>query len=438
MDLPRKRTVAAVALTVALITAAAPIAPITPASAATGPENCEPNPRATAADADLSAGVSYLTGNRVQLTYHPDADDRNLSVDLRGHTEVLSTTGFTNQSGTYVWDGETEDPRITYHGISVSSDDWGAGTFLTPEHGNATVHLNPDQGAVSRELMFLGGAYHTYNYSNGCEDIRMIVPCGVVVDPTAPDVMDSVRYASENLDVGNRWDTATVFAVEDVRSFGVLGVYFGEGDMAVRASSDVESAGNTWVHEYVHSRQAATGNYTRNMSWFTEASAEYYAARMALESGEIDSEDYNSHLTDAADSDSILSQPNTWAPMADYEKGSLVLGRLDQKIRAESGGDHSLETVLREVNNRAASDGNVTYSEFRAIVAEQGGPESADLADKYVTTDAYPGDYHLEHQDPGPLESALAWKDDWLDEVGERIDSILDPGEGCSRTGLFF
>lgn len=422
-----RRGVLAGILAFALILTSVP-APMGTASAASDdPSECIQNPRTTAEQADIIATAEYEYGNDVKLTYSTEGVSSEFTVHPKAVKEVDSAVGFENTSTGWTWDGETPDPHITYESQSVSSDDWGAGVFRKPVHTGADVRVEAASGTVSRELMLLGSEYTVRTVQNGCEEIRLIIPCGLHISEGRADVMDSLDDASEEMDVGNRHSTVTVFATENVRGFGLLGVYFGDGDTAVRADTEVD-AGNTWVHEYVHSRQNHDANTARNMSWFTEASATYYAGELTKQQGEIRQKDLTDELNSGVNDGTTLANPNTWNTRTPYDRGSLFLGALDERIREDTNGSATLQDVFREVNSRE----NVTYTEFREIVADTSSEDTAAWMDEYVQTDATP-EYSPPEQDRSAFAFYFQQANGKVEAIMETVQQWTNPSGHCSR-----
>lgn len=414
-----------------------------PASAA-APTDCRDNgyddPRITGTATLDSDGLT----EQVTLTYDLSNGPQDFEVVLQGFSSIESLEGFNKSGvdGTLEWDGETTTASITYTAISASDSDYDNGIFVTPTYKGVAddeVRLRADgPGIVSRDMMHLGTAYTVETVEYGCETIRLVVPCGVSVEATRDEVLESLRSASEDLRIGNRWGTVTVFAAEDVRYFGVIGAYFGEGDMVVEADMPVDDAGNTWVHEYVHSRQAFGS--AASSQWLVEASAEYYAARLTYKQDRIDAEEYADTVGYVGVEPSELSNKSDWSSsMVPYDQGSYVLAGLDTRIRA--AGDESLQTVLREVNDRARGDGTVNNTEVRRIVRTESNQTTAEWYGTYSTTGQLPdvdplgGPNGLSRRETGLLASLQASLGGTFDGLGEWASNLFSPPEDCSRGG---
>jgi len=210
------------------------------------------------------------------------------------------------------------------------------------------------------------------------QQVRIVRPSGTDLDAGRETVAATLRSASANLEVGDRDDSLTVFAPSEPARRG--GESFPTRDEAwVRADSRVNSPNNVWVHEYVHTRQDF--RLSEDMQWFREASAEYYAARLTHEQGRISARAMHAHL-DGEPVGATLTRPSSWGDgRAPYTKGARVLALLDRNIRQSTDGERSLQDVFRRMNEH---DGQVTYAEFKTMVAAVGGHSMDGWLDRYV------------------------------------------------------
>lgn len=405
------------------------------------PENCRTGPL----DAPATATAALDTGDVVTLTYDFSDVEPNVTLTLRGANYVVEATNLERVRAAerirYRWTGNGSTASISYDATSASSDDFSNGIFLTPTHQGANVSITAEDGLASRRLMYLGGAYDLRETSHGCETVRLVTACGVVVDAGRGEVLESLGSAQQQLEVGNRWATTTVYPAENI-GFPAQGFSVGEGDVVVRDDSTLNGPENTYLHEYTHVRQrfADRGRIARNASWFVEASAEYTAARLSVEQGRATPAEYRTHLGYVAtDNDAVLSRNETWSPLTPYEKGSAVLAELDRRLRAANDSAR-METVFRAANRETKQDGVLTHADLKEIVARQGNQSVAAWFDEAVTTDR-PARPQLRS---GPLGMDRKATDggSWMPDLAELLAGvwrdlaglISPPGE-CGRVG---
>ncbi|RXK46640.1 hypothetical protein [Halorientalis pallida] len=221
-------------------------------------------------------------------------------------------------------------------------------------------------------------------------NVRLVRPAGTTLRPDEDALAAALGDAADRLDVGDRGDEVVLFALGSPARRG--GESFPVQDEAwINADSRLDDPNSVWLHEYVHTRQDF--RLAADMRWFREASAEYYAARLAYEQGRIDRAAMETHLTGTPKA-AALTAPGTWTdPHVPYTKGARVLALVDRKIRLSTDGDRSLEDVFRRLN---AHEGPVTYTDFADAVAAVAGHRMDGWLDRYVDGTApvagfYPG-----------------------------------------------
>ncbi|WP_424018833.1 hypothetical protein ACOZ4N_05000 [Halorientalis pallida] len=221
-------------------------------------------------------------------------------------------------------------------------------------------------------------------------EIRIVSPEGTQLGPDEDELLSALGDAAARLDVGDRGDDVVLFALGSPARRG--GESFPVHDEAwINTDSPLDDPNSVWLHEYVHTRQDFV--LATDMRWFREASAEYYAARLAYEQGRIDRAAMEAHF-DGAPTTAALTEPGTWDdPTVPYTKGARVLALVDRKIRLSTDGERSLEDVFRRLNEQ---DGPVTYADFEDAVAAVAGHRMDGWLDRYVDGTApvasfYPG-----------------------------------------------
>jgi hypothetical protein len=140
---------------------------------------------------------------------------------------------------------------------------------------------------------------------------------------------------------------------------------------------------NTWLHEYVHTRQSL--QLGPGMRWFREASATYYAGLLSVRQGLDGRDGYQAFLGTLRDYESgrvILSDRSDWhSDYTPYSKGTRTLAALDARIRNDTDGNRTLQDVFRRMNRE---DGTVTYDEFTGMVANISGSDHDEWLDDHV------------------------------------------------------
>lgn len=364
---------------------------------------------------------------QISLDIDPSPGTETLSAGFSDTERLVSTDGFSapdREMNGYEWDGESESCSMelvidtadeeseTFGGQDYAGtkswlfaptpsiwidysdgSDAGVGSFLGDridvigDHDQSNVMLNLESpGFVGETSIFLGSYEdHLFLPDGPHESFQLIVPSHAELADTRGVIFEALEFASTKLSVGAQYDTFLVFVATDpVRRGGLqMGSLSATREEAwVHESSRVDDPDSTWLHEYVHTRQSYS--LAADMEWFTEASAEYYAARLWWE--KIRSEtnttkkplkpwntaiDAVRHLRPGSEyvSDDLTDE-DTWTDgRTPYRKGGYVLLALDELIRDESG-SATLQTLFWRLN---MADETVDYEQFIEIVSELAG-----------------------------------------------------------------
>jgi hypothetical protein len=350
----------------------------------------------------------------VTATYDVPPSVHDLRVVI-GDLPVEESEGFERcESNRLCWDGSTTDPTVmvrrdlstrrgTYRGIVNDSlafvptprlytvwrtDDARRTAPLFAEREYASFEVVGERTVLANATLFHGP--HT-EYERTADDgttFRLIIPKGTRLGPPRDRLFDALSGASSILGVGGENREVIAVALADPSremgaGAGLAGATVGNAFWA-RAGSSLSSTRNVWLHEYVHTRQRFADR-DREMEWFVEASAEYYAARLAYELGLVGELEYEWELKSRRlrTTSSELADPATWErPNVPYRKGALVLASLDAEIRNRTDGARTLEAVFRRLNR---AEGTLTYPLFvEHVVAVSNDPAMEEWLDRYV------------------------------------------------------
>jgi hypothetical protein len=389
---PSRRPVAAVALFILLATGAALLA--APAAAQEVP---------------VEHTVSADEPGRVDVTTTVDApsDAAGLTVVLPRRTDVYETEGFTRvDERTYEWTRSTDRPTLSYTMTGNVTVDRGAGeryTFVVTD-GWALVrsprvavydrtgrlaadqrHAVAGEGVAGPNVTYLGPAeVRTRDVEGVDQRLRLVVPAAADLRADPETVLDSMAGAAGRLPFGDPDEEVFVVAAPTTVEWAATGLQRGDADMWVRDTQRVAGPRNAWVHEYVHTRQEYEP--TEATRWTIEGMADYYAALYSYEAGRIDHETFREKLEQGdreTHADVRLAEPDTWDDEADYEKGALVYGALDRRLRATA--DASVGGVVAEFGG-----GEVTQADLLDAIEAAGGADVRADARRYTETTATP------------------------------------------------
>jgi len=399
----------------------------------------------------------------------------SLKPELPSDVTVTGTTGFSRAGGTvYEWDGNTTTPRVTFtmavnETVDLSGPEGAKGRYLFVDAGEWALFQRPGvptswswrgaepvgitrdqtaagEGYVGEWMAYLGGVATRERTAHG-QRFQLVVPERASMAESPDAVLDSLANAADRMRVGDRDPVVNVFAAPTTTvGWGVRGLQYGDRDMWVRDAEPLSTAENTWLHEYVHTRQGY--ETAPSARWTTEAFATYYAALLAFEQGRVDFAAFREALrpgTVRPQSDAILTEPRSWVNAANYLKGSLVAGATDLRIRLATDGTRSLQSVFSTMNGHSGpvdarvvfeSVGTVAGSEVRrATVTYAGTERTPDLWSAGTHAEAFASTPALVEVGISTEPGALAVSGPYRTVTRSGSDLTLYTGETLAMTG---
>lgn len=348
-------------------------------------------------------------GLRYELAISSTTGVDQLTLFVGSGARVHGTEGVERDStGTrtrLTWDGTAQQIRVviettpsptkaTRSGERFTGEDWALrsvpfvqvrwrSTGDTGIHhdrplGESVGALDDDSAGIFGDRYALLGETTTQSVTANGQRIRLVSPAGTTLAPERDEVLSAVTTASGQLAVGDRNEEVLLFALPAPARRG--GESFPVRDEAwISTSEPLNSANSVWLHEYVHTRQSF--QLAADMSWFREASAEYYAARLAYRQGRITEREMRAHINGTA-INAALTERSTWpTSRVPYRKGTRVLALLDRNIRESTDGRRTLQDVFQRLNTH---EGTVTYPDFKRIVEAVAGHPMDAWLDRYV------------------------------------------------------
>ncbi len=335
-----------------------------------------------------------------------------LEISIPEDTEVYETNGFERvDDRTYEWTGPTAEPTVRYEyqgtvrdsrgdreGVRfVVADEWAlvrtpgidVSWTSTASEAEEIVRQNTvdGEGMASTHMAYLG-PYTEHTGSAAGQEFRLVVPEAADLRDGPEEILATLGSSGERLTIGERDPGVFVIAAPTAEHTWVAaGVQRGSGgDMWVRDAERLGTNRDTWVHEYVHTRQRYEP--TAETRWTIEGMADYYAALLPYEAGEIDYEAFRDRLKEGTDGeydDVVLAEPDTWAGTdADYDRGTLVFAHLDRTLRSEA--DTTLDAVIADIN----TDEELTQSRFLEAVETAGSSDIRSDIERYTETTETP------------------------------------------------
>jgi len=351
----------------------------------------------------------------VEHEYEIPTNTTSIDVGLPLTAVVTWTDGF-EQTGpqTYSWDQRSEDPQLRYRiaanqtahrsgatasdGRLVFADTGDWAIVKQPSSTHRTTGATPDStvainrtpvvedGIAGTDMAYLG-PYDEFTHTAHNQTFRLIVPAEASLHATPEAIFETISYGAGELEVGVEDDTVLLIAAPTGSGsvpWASKGVQSGSADLWVQDTEPTDVARNVWLHEYLHTQQSYETD--REVEWFTEATATYYAALLTYEQGEISFATFESELSHGESdrySGAILSNQETWEHRPDYTVGPLVVGAIDRELRTETDGQVTFQSVFRSLNEH---DGAVNEDVFFDAVLSTGTETIAANARTYVTT----------------------------------------------------
>jgi hypothetical protein len=321
------------------------------------------------------------------------------------------------------WDGETDPATVTYtvergerfhEGNRLANRiaafiDGGEYMYIRdpeifhPRHPrlNVTSHIkiNTAKPVVDGNGLYFVGNHTLYVRSNGAAEFRIVVPPSATLQPDPIEIAETLANASAELPRDSVNKTVYVYVSGGPRkdiSQMVGGDISIDDKFHIVGRTDAEdSARNTWIHEYIHTKHTEYPVLGERIEWFTEGSADYFAMLFSLHQDRLTYENFLFNLRKGDSGlgqkfmDDTLSMPETYDGSGTaYDKGRRVLAALDAKIRNATDGQKTLLDVHARMTKQ--NDSELSYEEFKAIVERVSGRSFDAWLDTYTTTSAVP------------------------------------------------
>jgi hypothetical protein len=375
----------------------------------------------------------------------------------------VRTDRFTRDGDVYEWPADTSTATITFTMPAnetstavgpesaggrlkfVDAGDWALtrrppvakpGYRYRGDNPGVTIrNATAGEGVVGDALLYLG-PHETVERRAHDQRFRLVVPEAADLAADRSAILDSVTDASDRLRVGDRDRQVLMVAAPTSVSWGQRGLQTGERDFYVLADEELDTPENSWVHEYVHTRQGF--ETTDGTQWLYEATAEYYAALLTLEQDRIDFPRFQRKMesgTARQFDDVRLIDPSTYRSNGgNYIVGALVSGELDRRIRVVTDSGATFGDVLRRVNR---ADEPVRRSMFIDSVRSAGGSGVVDPAGRFTETTERPEPWDQSaHQEAfGALPARFAYSLPDRGSDGVRVRSEYREGQ-LGETGL--
>lgn len=276
---------------------------------------------------------------------------------------------------TYDSTGTSEEENID-HGLSESLDISSSVTFESPAFPTEIKEFQPGR----KEYIFsVLGDFQKYSLSRDEFQITTIrVPqdeyqCG------SKTVLEAINITKQMFPF-NSSNTELLIWEFDFGSLELAGSASSSVKKMGRFSVTLHASPRVWIHEFIHTEQQFS--LGSNMTWFAEASAEYFTELALLQINGYEFarsfDEFYERYADFSSDKPISEVEHSEVPLA-YD-ADAVLAVLDAEIRKRSQ-DNTLNKVFHDMN---AYDGSVNYTVFKDLVADAAGERTDTWLDANV------------------------------------------------------
>lgn len=147
-------------------------------------------------------------------------------------------------------------------GIEFNGTDRSA--VLPLSESDEEIHFRPNQSGSVGDHFALLGQHDVYYEQVGCQQIFVVVPdeANNQLESDPETYAEALAYASREIGVGHRHRTVAAFVAP--QKFGPREGYTphrenrrpgNSGEFYISPNSTLTSLKNTWIHEYIHTRQ---------------------------------------------------------------------------------------------------------------------------------------------------------------------------------------
>lgn len=294
-----------------------------------------------------------------------------LTIQMPPSVEITDTEGFEAAQSTLTWDEQTivasvkgrYDPSMTSMGgvQTIDTGDWAVvtrptgglrakWTYTGSQIKYESSYAVNGSGVISSDgaIAYLG-PYEEYTRASPSERFKLIVPDAAQLTHDVDAVLACMERASQTLEIGPRNEQVLIIAAPASESnWGPTGTQFGDTGFWALDQAQLTHPNNTWIHEYVHTRQ--NFNWDDSLLWFIEGTAKYFSAWVGVNQDLIEFEELYQYLTGTLDPDAVLADPSTWAnQQTKYTKGATVTMDLAAKLYAQSDGQIGVMDLMQKL-----------------------------------------------------------------------------------------
>lgn len=224
-------------------------------------------------------------------------------------------------------------------------------------------------GYVGSHFALLGD-YEVEIAHEGCQRVQVVTPESADLHKNADQYADAIATAGGKLAIGHRYRLVTAFVAP--RDTGKRNGFTPErhdengpaAEFYISPDSRLTTTKNTWIHEYIHTRQS-----TLYPQWMSEGAATYFAAHLSITQGWTTPRQYDRYL--ARNSAPNGAPKPTASQDVEYIRGTFFFTQVEDDLHDDVA---AVESIYRRLNTRAMEDrgmDRIEPSDFETAVESE-------------------------------------------------------------------
>jgi hypothetical protein len=357
-------------------------AAITDRESAASVDNCKSHEEIDALrvpeDGDPVVSINQTDNISVaRYTFEGTGGKPQFEFTLPNGVSVTNSSGFQINDNGVERKYNAEKPWIelalgeVYKNISyaVSEQSIVVPTFESSTDG-VNLFFDPQPTGYAGSHFALIGDYRVGLAKSGCQRIQVISPTNADLSRSPQAYADAIAAAGNKLDIGSKYRVVTAFvAPSDTGKRNGFTAKRHENERPsaefyISPQSTLTNPTNTWVHEYVHTRQQ-----TLSPRWMSEGSATYFTGQISISEGWITSRQYDRYLAKRAESDGTPDASKIRYPA--YIRGAFFFTQLEADLENTNS---TVQEVFQELNTERVGYGlpdSIGVEDFERVVESE-------------------------------------------------------------------
>ena len=305
----------------------------------------------TASD-DVIVSVGQTDNNSiVRYTFIGTSGEPQFSVSTPRGLIITNASGFEIDNKNVERNYNADRPWIEvslgspYANISYTASEHHVVVPTIDSRDVELFHQPVSTGYAGAEYILLGD-YELATAKEGCQRIRIVVPDSVSLSRSPDAYAEAIATAGSELSIGPKYRVVTGFVAptDTGKRNGLTPNPIQDdqpaADFYISPRAKLTNPQNTWVHEYIHTRQT-----TLRQRWVAEGSATYFTAQYSVEKGWISARERDRYFAKRAAPNGTPDMANIRAP--EYIRGAFFMMEVAEDVEKTNT---SIEDVYRAVN----------------------------------------------------------------------------------------